>query len=44
VHVLFAGHGALNHRGQAFYGCDVFLCHRYSSITVRYGVSMAGVD
>jgi hypothetical protein len=40
LHVLFAGHGALNHLGQAFNSSDVFLCHMYSSIDEPCAVSM----
>jgi hypothetical protein len=43
LYILFAGHGALNHRGQAFNGF-YFLSHMYSSIAGLAVVSMAGRD
>jgi hypothetical protein len=41
--IFLAGHGALNHLGHAFNGCDGCFCHMYSSITAVHGVSMSGV-
>jgi hypothetical protein len=43
LHILFAGHDALNHRGKVFNGF-YFLGHMYSSIAGLAVVSMAGVD